>query len=178
MYSQERIYVTVCEWKLSLLLQAFFLLLPCLQQIAGDLLHSLSHGHNDTWHSLCWTSQQSWLEQVGDTQIASEFLILWKIFHAFWHSEPFFILGVWMVILHRKCLCLGLPLAFSFKVSVKIIIYLCVKVVGTNLAACQWILLTLRLKSHMKVTFIIKFDLSSNFSNTSIPHYFDRRKFT
>ena len=31
---------------------------PLLRHIARDLLHALSHKHDNTWHGLCWTSWQ------------------------------------------------------------------------------------------------------------------------
>ena len=40
-----------------------------LWQIARDLLHALSHRHDNTWHSLCWTSHQHWWEQVNSTLV-------------------------------------------------------------------------------------------------------------
>ena len=43
-----------------------------LWQITWDLLHALSHAHNDTWHGLWRTSRQHWLnmlKQVDSVQI-------------------------------------------------------------------------------------------------------------
>ena len=48
-----------------------------LWQIARDLLHALSHRHDNTWHDLCWTSRRHWLEQVGDSQLERE-LLTWS----------------------------------------------------------------------------------------------------
>ena len=35
-----------------------------LWHIARDLLHTVSHRHDNTWYCLCWISQYPWLESV------------------------------------------------------------------------------------------------------------------
>ena len=57
-----------------------------LRQIARDLLHTLSHRRDNTWHGLCWTSRQHWLKQVCDIQIVSELSTRSKRMEQSWHK--------------------------------------------------------------------------------------------